>query len=258
MTAARKPRLFVIADIHGDYQGFLRVLRQMEDDGMNLKTDTLVQLGDMVDGYDHSKDVVDHLRELQFVNPEGNVIVLLGNHEDFILRAVGKHEGQSDFRAWWYQGGEATYLSYHDPRDERPFLSTYQRPTDDAFLTEAVVNPYLHPFEPNADMQTAIEWFETLPLYHETEDFIFVHAGLREPYSLQGQKRHDLLWIRDEFHDSTFDWGKTVVYGHTAREEPLVESNKIGLDCRWRGKGYVSGAELGTRDKPIKTLYKGI
>jgi serine/threonine protein phosphatase 1 len=40
----------------------------------------------------------------------------------------------------------------------------------------------------------------------------------------------DLLWIRDEFIYSDFDFGKRVIFGHTPFREPLVQPNKIGID----------------------------
>lgn len=65
---------------------------------------------------------------------------------------------------------------------------------------------------------------------YETERFIFVHAGLRPGRALTEQQEQDMLWIRDEFLDSDYDWGKTVVFGHTPLPEPLWQPNKIGVD----------------------------
>lgn len=66
------------------------------------------------------------------------------------------------------------------------------------------------------DMQDAINWNGDFPLYYESDNHIFVHAGLRPNLPLQAQTEDDMLWIRDEFIGSKFDWGKRVVYGHTA------------------------------------------
>jgi len=44
------------------------------------------------------------------------------------------------------------------------------------------------------------------------------------------QSETDLLWIRDEFLDSSYDWGRVVVFGHTPLPEPLFKANKIGVD----------------------------
>ena len=238
MTEDPRSRLFVISDIHGDLAGLETVLMDMYQDGMDLTRDRLVQLGDMIDGYAHSKEVVGLLRGMQEEYGRDHVIVLLGNHEDMLMRSVGKNDQKSDFVNWWYQGGANTFYSYEgDHSDETlPFMYTYADKDVESFI-------------PQGQMKDDISWFATLPLYYETDDHIFVHAGLKEPLPPEGNKRWDMLWIREPFHDSTYDWGKTVVYGHTAREYPLVEPNKMGLDTRWRGHGYVSGAEVMSRER---------
>jgi len=75
-----------------------------------------------------------------------------------------------------------------------------------------------------------MDFFKSLRLYYETEAYIFVHAGLRPKVSLASQDSEDLLWIRDKFIYSKYNFGKPVVFGHTPLEKPLVERNKIGID----------------------------
>ncbi|MGD8392201.1 MAG: serine/threonine protein phosphatase, partial [Desulfobacterales bacterium] len=76
-------------------------------------------------------------------------------------------------------------------------------------------------------------------MYYQTEDYIFVHAGLREKVPLESQQEVDMLWIRDEFIYSDYDFGRRVVFGHTPFKEPLVQPNKIGIDT-----GAVYGNQL--------------
>jgi serine/threonine protein phosphatase 1 len=40
----------------------------------------------------------------------------------------------------------------------------------------------------------------------------------------------DLVWIRDEFLQSTADHGCTVVHGHTPVMHPQICSNRINID----------------------------
>jgi len=61
-------------------------------------------------------------------------------------------------------------------------------------------------------------------------DYLFVHAGVRPGVSLAAQRETDLMWIRDEFLQSTEDFGKLVVHGHTPGHEPVVRPNRIGID----------------------------
>jgi serine/threonine protein phosphatase 1 len=84
-----------------------------------------------------------------------------------------------------------------------------------------------------------LDFFRNLPLYHETEAYIFVHAGLRPEVPLAEQDPEDLVWIREPFLNSGYDFGRTVVFGHTPLEEPLVASGRLGLDT-----GAVFGGPL--------------
>jgi serine/threonine protein phosphatase 1 len=104
-------------------------------------------------------------------------------------------------------------------------------------------------------MRDDIEWFRTLPTYHETDDVIFVHAGVRPNLTVQATTEWDRLWIREEFIHSPYDWGKVVVYGHTARPDFDIQPNKIGIDLKWHGAGCVGGIKL-SGGKLIKT-YRG-
>ncbi|NIN36041.1 MAG: serine/threonine protein phosphatase, partial [Gammaproteobacteria bacterium] len=63
--------------------------------------------------------------------------------------------------------------------------------------------------------ESHVAFLQTLHTYFTCEQFIFVHAGMRPEVPLEDQDEFDLLWIRREFLTSEYDWGRTVVYGHT-------------------------------------------
>ena len=83
-----------------------------------------------------------------------------------------------------------------------------------------------------------LEFFRQLPVWYETAGFLFAHAGLRPGLPPTEQRPEDLLWIRGEFLDSDYDWGKPVVFGHTPWPVPLLTPTRIGLDtgCVYGGK----------------------
>ena len=56
---------------------------------------------------------------------------------------------------------------------------------------------------------------------------------------MESQETEDMLWIRDKFLHTRYDFGKPVVFGHTPLGEPLVEPNKVGIDT-----GAVFGNDL--------------
>ena len=74
-----------------------------------------------------------------------------------------------------------------------------------------------------------------LELMHETDDLLFVHAGIRPGVAFDRQSEDDLVWIRDRFLEDTRDHGKLVVHGHTVVEVPMHMGNRVAIDT---GAGY--------------------
>lgn len=159
------------------------------------ETDTLVFIGDYIDRGPHSMEVVDTIRRLQQQIGRDKVICLKGNHEKFAI----DNDGIID-ALWAYNGGMQTLQSYADDYDK---------------------------------LKSHIAWFRSLPLYHETEDLIFCHAGLTHP-KLKDNSEHDLLWGREwmDFDDRPRE--KQVIFGHTPSENNrpyMTASGDICIDC---------------------------
>jgi len=95
----------IIGDIHGAYKAMLQVLERAN---FNPVVDTLVGLGDYVDGFPESFEVVEYLRKLP------RFIGVRGNHEEFALPWF--REGYAQY-IWTVQGGEATITSYNRASD---------------------------------------------------------------------------------------------------------------------------------------------
>ena len=197
--------IYAIGDIHGCLNHLINLLNLVNPD---LEQHQLVFVGDYVDRGPNSKGVVDYIIDLKKkYNPE-NIICLMGNHERMFLDFL---QGREEM-FFLLNGGTATAVSYWGDQWER----RERRLPDGHEL-----------------------FFETLKLYYETEDFIFVHGGLRPGLPLAAQKEEDLLWIRNEFIISEFDFGRRVIFGHTPVRAPLLLPNKIGIDT-----GAVYGNKL--------------
>lgn len=80
-----------------------------------------------------------------------------------------------------------------------------------------------------------IEFLNERPLWHVTDDQLFVHAGIRPGIAIESQAENDLVWIRDGFLDDTRDHGRLVVHGHTVVDTPTNYGNRVNLDT---GAGY--------------------
>jgi serine/threonine protein phosphatase 1 len=207
-------RIFAVGDIHGCFDKLVSLMKIIDID---LRRETLVFIGDYVDRGPHSREVVDYLIDLG--RRESRVVFLKGNHEQMLQDYLSG----SDRLGFLYNGGGATLESYLKGGSQ----------------TATHCIPPAH-----------IEFFDNLCLHHETEDYIFVHGGLKPSVPLDEQKEWDMLWIRDEFISSDFDFGKRVIFGHTPFREPLILDNKIGIDT-----GAVYGNKLTCVELPAVRFF---
>jgi serine/threonine protein phosphatase 1 len=188
--------IYAIGDIHGCLNHLINLLNLVSPD---LERHQLVFVGDYVDRGPHSSEVVEYIIDLKKkYNPE-NIICLMGNHERMFLDFL---QGREEM-FFLMNGGASTAVSYWGDQWER--------------RERRLPSGHEH-------------FFETLKLYYETDDYIFVHGGLRPGLPLAAQKEEDLLWIRKDFILSEFDFGRRVIFGHTPVRTPLVRPNKIGID----------------------------
>lgn len=176
-------RLYAIPDIHGRKDLLDQLLTVLP---LDMTTDKVVFLGDMVDrGFD-SKGVLETVKNLQDTYPD-SVKVLAGNHEWIMIDAlVGNKPHGWDL--WMANGGGSTLDSFD------------QRVPEDW-----------------------VRWMSKLDLSYEQDGFFFSHApvpsendrGLNagKPYT-----RDELTWTYDPSEaylaESMDGTGKTGVCGH--------------------------------------------
>ena len=192
-------RYFVVGDIHGCYQKLRRLLERL--DWAPGGDDLLIFLGDYIDRGPQSYEVVDTLVDLAGRAP--NVVTLMGNHEDMFLQFIS---GQIS-----------------PPLHDNGFSAT--------------IRNYTLP-DRNLSLEHLRFLHGLLPCF-ETDQYIFVHAGLRPDLPLASQNLLDMLWIRDEFLKSDYDFGRLVVFGHTPFKQPFMAPGRLGLDT-----GAVFGGPL--------------
>ncbi|MBX7057386.1 MAG: serine/threonine protein phosphatase [Leptospirales bacterium] len=217
--------MWIIGDIHGCLEELEELLDQIDP------SDSLVFLGDYVDRGPDSRGVIERLlrekRRARFV---------MGNHEAMMLAHLDE-SGSAEGRSWLHpaNGGDATLRSY----GLRPGARLEELPASHrAFLQE-------------------------LELYVEGEDWIAVHAGVRNNGStaMNEQLPEDLLWIREDWIRSESRWrGKKIYYGHTPARyvlglaqacEPIRGRRSVGLDT-----GCVYGGALSAMHLPDERLLQ--
>ena len=95
-------RTLIIGDIHGGYRALLQVLKRA-----NLtKDDTLIFLGDYVDGWSESAQTIQFLIELA---KEQTCIFIKGNHDVWCEKYLKTKNAD---RRWLIHGGWTTFESY--------------------------------------------------------------------------------------------------------------------------------------------------
>ena len=138
-------RTFAIGDIHGGLKALVQVLNQLEV----TEKDTLIFMGDYVDGWSESAQVIDFLINL---SEKINCIFIKGNHDVWCENWL---KDQTDVNPTWYlHGGKETIDSYEG-------------------FTIDEKNEHLN-------------FFENLKMYHlDTENRLFLHAGFTSMHGVE-------------------------------------------------------------------------
>lgn len=191
---------YCVGDIHGCMVQLNELILKVGN--MNLTENRLIFLGDYIDRGPDSNKVIDYIMRLENMYGKDHIIALKGNHEDMCLHYHYKYEDhKNDYnlsRCWGLNGANETVDSY-----------------------------------PNREItEEHLDWMLGLRVRYEDDNFHYVHAGFTPYDSMEDQDDYDLMWVRYDFITSEKDFGKVVVFGHTATKgEPLLKyDNKIGLD----------------------------
>lgn len=130
-------RVFAIGDIHGG----LRALQQLLERIHLQKEDTLIFLGDYVDGWSESAQVIQFLMEL---SENYHCIFIKGNHDVWCEAFLKTGKANT---TWSFHGGISTIESYEN------------------HVT-------------NEDKKKHLNFFERMQFYHvDAKNRLFIHAG---------------------------------------------------------------------------------
>lgn len=175
-------RIFAIGDIHGHtgaLDALLATLPAADDD-------LLLFLGDYVD---KGPDVPGTLDRLIEVASSRQALFLRGNHDQLMLDA--KKSPALHLPGWECLSGGEPLRSYGSGTTRKLLRQVPEEHW--TFLRETCRN------------------------YHETDDFLFVHAGI-SPDRQPAEETLDNLQWQKLHHARPHNSGKTVVCGHTAQK----------------------------------------
>jgi serine/threonine protein phosphatase 1 len=204
-------RLYVIGDIHGRSDLLDRMVEEIDRDFKTCRgcSGLTVTLGDYVDRGPDSRGVIDRLARNPFPT---RYVALKGNHESLFETFL---RDPSAGAYWRNIGGLETLHSYRVPVNELMVGKGFDRAA--AALNDAVPDDHLR-------------FVTSLKLSLTVGNYFLCHAGVRPGTPLERQNAEDLMWIRDEFLNSSMDFGKVVVHGHSPTEWPDVRRNRINID----------------------------
>ncbi|HKX87429.1 MAG TPA: metallophosphoesterase [Flavobacterium sp.] len=97
-------RVLVVGDIHGGLKALQQVLEQV----LITPNDTIIFLGDYLDGWSESPQLLDFLIDLE---KKYSCIFMRGNHDELVLHWL---QNNHDNPMWYNHGGESTVKAYEN------------------------------------------------------------------------------------------------------------------------------------------------
>lgn len=191
----------------GDIHGEVTLLKQLLAQLPCREQDTLVFLGDYLDRGEDSVATVLTLRAFKREHPA--CVFLRGNHE----------------AAWLDCWNGVAFSNFPDMDGAADLWDCWQGKI---------------PFEVG-------DWLEETLIEYEDEYAYYVHAGVLPGKSVWRTSGLQKMWGAQGFIESSYDWGKPVVFGHHRFAEPLLQPNKIGIDTGAFKSGILTAVRLPDR-----------
>ena len=218
-------KIFVISDLHGQYDLFLKLLEKI-----NLKReDLLVIMGDICDRGEKSYEI--YMKCMKMIKLGYNLKFILGNHEDMLLEDL-----ENDYPLRY----ETEFSIYRN--------SKY-------FNKKSMEEWYKENFF--KEIKWLVKWLKNCPLIISGNESIFVHAGLDLQTKLEKQERETVLWTREEFwidEESVLEEyrSKNIYFGHTPNINGRIseKTDKIwDIDCGAFFTHFLGCVEVKSKEK---------
>jgi serine/threonine protein phosphatase len=203
-------KIYAISDIHGHFNEFINSLSKVD---LSVKDNRLILLGDYIDNGSQSFQVISKIIELEKIYPK-QIITLFGNHDE------------------WF---------YHWLILDKPTASAFPETINSFFSTDElnyILKSNPNNFETgvrneirnNAKFNPFINWFQKRyedSRYFETENQIFVHAGIDEANNLWKDLTSPEMFT-NKFPITTGRFYKDIISGHVASWEIAKNKSYLG------------------------------
>jgi hypothetical protein len=262
-------KIVAVADIHGDYDNFVKIL--IGTDLVNGNLDWiggethLVQLGDILDRGDGAKDAFDLLMKLekQAESAGGMVHVLIGNHEEVNIVGIALQTSGYVTKGQFLSFLPEDYIA----KREAPIRKKYESDSNsdgelpkalDRFWEKELNDAGKNPMDPTESEKKYQEhffkkygkWLLTKNLAIKINRTIFVHAGFSDQeYFLD----MDLQELNDRARREFRAWADRIIFEVNIQPEHkfLVESQAL----HWY-RGWVRDPEDGNSGTLTQVLAK--
>ncbi|WP_296311231.1 metallophosphoesterase family protein [Winogradskyella sp. UBA3174] len=233
-------RTFAVGDIHGGLRGLVQLLERLKI----TNTDQLIFLGDYVDGWSESAQVIQYLIQLSETN---DCIFIKGNHDAWCEDWLRTNEGDS---IWLAHGGEGAVASYQTFSEEQK--------------------------------KVHLRFFEAMSLYHIDDDKrLFIHAGFTSMHGVEKDYDFRTFYFDRTLWEMTLTMDKRIakdsklypkrlkhyleIYiGHTPttnyfKMHPMNAANVWNIDTGAAFSGRLSAIDINTKaifqSDILKDLY---
>lgn len=233
--------IYVINDIHGFYRELYSRIDQMGnlapfEDGENK----LILLGDYIDRGPDSKKVLEMIFNWQQFLGTKNMVVLRGNHEVWFLDFLDGN-GDKWFREDENLNTSRTFLTEEQLEKVNEMVICGNAKSIYSYIRNCISEGY----------KDLIAWLRQLPHYYETENQIFVHAGIDEEAEDWWKHGTPDYVFSDKHPATTGRFYKDIIAGHIAALSMPVNKDFKGIHYDGESHFYIDGCVENTGYLPV-------
>ncbi|XMB85236.1 metallophosphoesterase [Mycoplasmatota bacterium WC44] len=224
-------KFFCVSDLHGNYKALVNSLKEK---GFDYKNDdhTLLILGDLFDRGTENTQLWNFVNKLA---KNESLIFIRGNHDNFFIDFL-RYENSNKFLFNVEKNGFGETIKSFSGIDPVDLNSIKQ-------ASEITKKNY----------EGILEFFHNTKYYFETENYIFVHAGINtEIDDWKETSVKEFTWMKDFYEKDITNTNKIVVFGHVNTillNEKLISVKEMDHEhAIWYGK-----QKIGIDGKAYKT-----